>query len=159
MAIEKDRLGAQSLDGIDARIGFKFLDANRTLLMLPLQGEDCPTDVDEIMVSGPPTYTLTGMFKAMKPSVEVTLETGNAANPVEDAEITFQSIKNFEPDDIMQSLPLLRALKDKQSLLSRLENLLQETSFQKMMKDKTKKAALVNFLRAVVADIEAAQPE
>jgi hypothetical protein len=154
----RDNLGAQSLDGIDAKVGIKFLDPNRTLLMLPLQDE-CPTDPDEMLVTGPATFGINQMFKAMKPAVEVSLQTGDEKNPLQDVTVSFNSIKNFEPDDIMQQIPLLKAMKDKQNLIHRLETLMQEAAFQKIMKDKVKKAALINFMRSVLADIEAADPE
>jgi hypothetical protein len=154
----QDNIGAQSQDGINAKVGMQYLPPNRTILMLPLQ-EDCPTEPEEMLVEGEATYSIDKMFKHLKPSVDVSLNTGDEANPLQDVSITFKSIKNFEPDDIMDAVPILRSMKDKQNLISRLEMLMQEGAFQKIMKDPEKKQALVGFLRSVISDIEANEEE
>jgi Type VI secretion system, VipA, VC_A0107 or Hcp2 len=156
--LQQDNIGAQSQDGINAKVGITFLAPNRSILMLPLQ-QDCPTDPDEMVVEGEATYSIGNMFKALKPSVEVSLSTGDEANPMQDVEIKFQGLKNFEPDDIVDAVPLLRAMKDQQTLISRLESLMQEGSFRKMMEDKDKKSALVSFLRSVITDIETTEED
>lgn len=158
MALRRNNVGANSQDGINAQVGIEFLDANRTVLMLPLQ-EDCPMEPEEMVVDGAATYSIGNMFKELKPSIELSLNTGDEANPLEDTTIEFTSIKSFEPDTIMDNIPLLRAIKDKQSLINRLEQLMQEAAFQKIMKDPEKKQALVGFLRSVIADIEATEEE
>lgn len=158
MALLKDMVGAQSQDGIKAKVGIEFLNPNRTVLMLPLQ-EDCPMDPEEMVVQGASTYSIGNMFKSLKPSIEVPLSTGEENNPIEDATIDFTSIKSFEPEEIMDKVPLLRDIKDKQNLINRLEQLLQEAAFQKIMKDPEKKQALIGFMRSVIADIEANEVE
>ena len=154
----QDNIGAQSQDGINAKVGIQYLVPNRTLLMLPLQ-EDCPTDPEEMLVEGEATYSMEKMFKRIQPSIEVSLNTGDEANPLQDVSISFKSIKNFEPDDIVDNVPLLRNLKDQQSLISRVEQLMQEGAFQKIMKEPEKKEALVGFLKSIIADIEATEEE
>lgn len=154
----QDNIGAQSQDGIDAQVGMQYLPPNRTVMLLPLQ-DDCPTDPDEMLVQGKATYSIGNMFKELKPSVEVSLNTGEEKNPLQDETINFTSIKSFEPDDILENVPLLQAMKDKQSLISRLEQLMQEAAFQKIMQDTAKKKALISFLRSVIADIEAQEEE
>ena len=156
--LQQDNIGAQGQDGINAKVGITFLPPNRSILMLPLQ-QDCPTDPDEMLVEGEATYSIGNMFKALKPSIEVSLNTGDESNPLQDVEINFQSLKNFEPDDIVDAVPLLRGMKDQQTLINRLEQLMQEGSFRKMMEDKEKKSALVSFLRSVITDIETAEEE
>jgi hypothetical protein len=156
--LQQDNIGAQGQDGINAKVGITFLAPNRSILMLPLQ-QDCPTDPDEMVVEGEATYSIGNMFKAIKPSVEVSLNTGDEANPLQDVEIKFQGLKNFEPDDIVDAVPLLRGMKDQQTLINRLESLMQEGAFRKVMEDKEKKAALVSFLRSVITDIESAEEE
>jgi predicted component of type VI protein secretion system len=155
--LQQDNIGAQSQDGINARVGMTFLNPNRTILMLPLQ-EHCPTD-DDMVVEGEATYSIDRMFKAMKPSVNVTLLTGDDAMPMENMDVEFNSMKNFEPDDIIDRIPTLRKMKDQQSLINRVEQLMQEGSFKKIMEDGTKKQALVNFLKSIIADIEVAEGE
>jgi predicted component of type VI protein secretion system len=155
--LQQDNIGAQSQDGIMARVGMTFLNPNRTILMLPLQ-EHCPTD-DEMVVQGEATYSIDRMFKALQPAVNVTLLTGDDSFPMENVDIEFKSMKNFEPDDIVDRLPTLRKMKDQQSLINRLEQLLQEGSFKKIMEDGTKKAALLGFLKSIIADIEVAESE
>lgn len=154
----QDNVGAQSQDGINAQVGIQYLPPERTMLLLPLQG-DCPTDPDEMRVNGKATYSIGSMFKALKPAVEVSLSTGDEQNPVQDEIIKFDSIKSFEPDSIMDAVPALRAMKDKKSLILRVEQLMQEEAFQKIMKDPQKKGALVDFLKSVIADIEANEEE
>ena len=156
--LQQDNIGAQGQDGINAKVGITFLAPNRSILMLPLQ-QDCPTDPEEMLVEGEATYSISNMFKALKPSIEVSLNTGDEVNPLQDVEINFQSLKNFEPDDIVDSVPLLRGMKDQQTLINRLEQLMQEGSFRKMMEDNEKKSALVGFLRSVITDIEATEEE
>ena len=156
--LQQDNIGAQSQDGINAQVGITFLTPNRTLLMLPLQ-QDCPTDPEEMMVQGEATYNMGNMFKHLKPSVEVTLSTGDEKDPMKDVEIPFRSMKNFEPEDIVDSLPLLAGMKEKQALINRLEQLMQEGAFKKIMSDKTKKSSLIEFLQSVIADIEASEAE
>jgi hypothetical protein len=156
--LQQDNIGAQGQDGINAKVGITFLAPNRSILMLPLQ-QDCPTDPEEMVVEGEATYSIGNMFKAMKPSIEVSLSTGDEANPMQDVEIKFQGLKNFEPEDIVDAVPLLRGMKDQQTLINRLESLMQEGAFRKMMEDKEKKGALVSFLRTVISDIETAEEE
>lgn len=154
----QDNIGAQSQDGIDAQVGIQYLNPNRTVMLLALQDE-CPTDPEEMPVQGEATYSIGNMFKALKPSIEVSLNTGDDQDPLQDTTIDFTSIKSFEPDDIMDNVPLLRSLKDKQDLILRLEQLMQEAAFQKIMKDPDKKQALISFLRSIIADIEAHEEE
>jgi predicted component of type VI protein secretion system len=82
------------------------------------------------------------------------LSTGDEANPMEDAEINFRSIKDFNPDEIMDALPLLRNLKEQQNVITRLEQLMQEGTFAKIVTDSSKKDALVGFLKSVLAEID-----
>jgi predicted component of type VI protein secretion system len=112
-----------------------------------------------MVVEGEATYSIDRMFKAMKPSVNVTLLTGDDAMPMENMDVEFNSMKNFEPDDIIDRIPTLRKMKDQQSLINRVEQLMQEGSFKKIMEDGTKKQALVNFLKSIIADIEVAEGE
>jgi len=158
MALLRDKVGAKSQDGINANVGIEFLNPNRTVLLLPLQ-QDSPMDPDEMVLNGAATHSMQNMFKELKPAVEVSLSTGDEANPMADATIEFTSIKSFEPDSIMDAIPLLRDIKDKQSMIQRLEQLLQEPAFQKIIKDPEKKQALVGFLRSVITDIEAVETE
>lgn len=158
MALRRNNVGSNSRDGINAQVGIEFLDANRTVLMLPLQ-EDCPMEPEEMVLEGAATYSIDRMFKELKPAIELSLNTGDETNPLEDTSIQFTSIKSFEPNDIMDSVPLLRDIKDKQSLINRVELLMQEAAFQKIMKDPEKKQALVGFLRSVISDIEATESE
>jgi len=132
MSTLKKMIGAQSQDGIQAKVGIEFLNPHRTALMLPLQ-EDCPMDPEEMLVQGESTHSIGNMFKALKPSIEVSLSTGNETNPIEDATINFTSIKSFEPEEIMDTVPLLQEIKDKQTLINRLEQLMQEAAFQKII--------------------------
>ena len=157
--LQQDNIGAQSQDVIKAKVGMTFLNPNRTLLMLELQGEDSPTDPDDMIVNDKATYSIDRMFKELKPKVEVTLSTGEKENPLEDVEINFKGLKNFEPDDIVDNVPLLKKMKDQQNLIGRLEQLLQEGAFKKIMEDGTKKESLVGFLRSIIADIEMAESE
>ena len=50
-------------------------------------------------------------------------------------------------------------IKEKQNLINRLEQLMKESAFQKIMNDPEKKQALVGFLRSVISDIEATEPD
>lgn len=153
-----DNVGAQSQDGINSNVGIQYLNPNRTAMLLALEA-DCPTEPDEMLIQGKDTYSIKNMFKKVKPSIDVSLKTGDEANPIQDTKIDFNSIKNFEPEDIMEAVPLLRDLKDKQDLIHRLEQLMQEAAFQKILKDPEKKQALVGFLRSVISDIEEVEEE
>ncbi len=157
--LRENNVGANSIDGIQAKIGISYLPTNRTLLMLPLQGEDCPTDPEEMIISGEPTYNLGNMFNHLKPQVEVGIKTGDDAEPIDNVVVGFKSISDFEPENIIGNVPLLSKLRDQQMLIQRLESLLQEGVFQRMMKDKTQKAALVSFLKSVIADVETHEKE
>ena len=56
----------------------------------------------------------------MKPQVTVktvSLKTGDEHIPVKDESIKFNTISDFEPNKIMEQVPLLRALKDQQDLI------------------------------------------
>jgi predicted component of type VI protein secretion system len=155
----QDGIGAISLDGIETRVGMTLINPSRTLLMLPLQGDDSPMDTDEMEISGAATFNIPAMFKKVQPSVDVTLKTGNPVEPSQDVTVPFTSMKSFEPEHLLQNIPLLKSLNDKQDLIIRLQNLMQEGVFQKLMKDKAHKEAFIQFLRSVRADIEAATPE
>jgi Type VI secretion system, VipA, VC_A0107 or Hcp2 len=154
----QDNIGAQEQDGIKAEVGMQYLRPNGTVLLLPLQ-DDCPTDPEEMVVEGEPTYSIGNMFKALDPSIEVSLSTGDDKNPMQDETIHFPSIKGFEPETIMDNVPLLREMKDKKNLIDRIEQLMKEEAFKKILKDRTKKEAIINFLRSVIADIEAREEE
>lgn len=149
-----DNVGAQSKDGIKTKVGITYLPTNRTAVLLPLE-QLCPTDPEEMIIEGDATYTLDSMFKRVDPKIEVSLKTGDTAVPFQDAEIRFRNISEFEPEKIVENVPLLRGMKEQQALIQRVEQLMQEGLFQKMLKDKNQKAALVGFLRSVAADIEA----
>ena len=158
MSLRRNNVGTNEQNGIDPQVGMDFLDPDRTMMVLKLQ-EDAPMDPDEIVIDGPATYSIGNMFKALKPSVDVSLSTGDETNPLEETTISFTSIKSFEPDDMMENIPLLRGIKDQQDLITRVEALMQEAIFQKMMQDGKKKAVLLDFLRSVIADIEEAEEE
>ena len=149
----KDNIGAQSQDGINTQVGIQFLNPDRTAMLIPLE-EDCPTDPDEMVIEGKSTYTLGGLFNKVKPSIEVPISTGDESNPLQDETISFKSIRDFEPEEIMNRVPLLANLKDKQSLIGRLEQLMREEAFRKIMDDPSKKQALVGFLKSVISEIE-----
>jgi len=151
-------VGAHSQNGSNAQVGIQYLHPNRTAMLLALE-DSCPTEPDQMVITGKDTHSIGNMFKKVKPSIEVSLKTGDETNPREDVTIDFTSIKNFEPEDIMGAVPLLRDLKDKQDLIHRLEQLMQEAAFQKILNDPEKKQALVGFLRSVIADIEAVEEE
>lgn len=110
MIATQQRLSAQRFDDVAPEIGFRFLEANRTLLILPLNGNHGSEDPDEIMISGEATYDLLQMFKAVKPTVTVDLKTGNASKPLETVTIAFTSLKSFEPDALIRNVPLLKSL-------------------------------------------------
>lgn len=67
MSLQRDNIGAQSQDGIHAKVGMTYLPTNKTALIIPLQGDDCPTDPEEMVIEGPATYTLEAMFKKALP--------------------------------------------------------------------------------------------
>ena len=154
----KDNIGAQSQDGLDAQAGIQYLNPNRTLMMIPLQ-ENGPSDPDDMLLQGKATYSMDQMFKTIRPSIEVSLQTGDENNPLTDSTIEFNSIKNFEPSDIMENVPLLKKIKEKQQLIDRLELLMNEGAFQKIVRLADKKIALLGFLKSVIADIEAVETE
>ena len=149
-----DNVGAQSKDGIQAKVGITFLPTNKTMFMLPLQGDDCPTDPDDMIISGNATYTLDNMYQKVQPQVDVSLKTGDDANPLQDVTVPFKNQSDFDPEKIVDNVPLLSKLRDQQQLIQRVEQLLQEGAFQRMLKDKNQKAALVGFLQSVIDDIE-----
>lgn len=153
-----DNVGARSRDGIQTKVGITYLPTNRTAVLLPLE-QLSPTDPEEMVIEGEATYTLDNMFKKIDPKIEVSLKTGDEAQPFQDAEIRFRNISEFEPDKIVENVPLLRSMREQQALIQRVEQLMQEGLFQKMLKDKNQKAALVGFLRSIVADIEAYDKE
>ncbi|MFZ2899002.1 MAG: type VI secretion system contractile sheath small subunit [Saprospiraceae bacterium] len=155
MAKEKKNVGANSLDGIQGKVGITYLPPNRTLLMMPLQGDDCPTDPEEMVIQGDPTYSLEAMFKLVKPKVDVSLKTGDEKTPLKDETIPFNTVSDFDPEKIVDNVPMLRNLKDQQLLIQKLETLMQEGAFKRMLQNKSQKAALVAFLQSVIADIEA----
>jgi len=158
MSLRKDNVGAQSKDGIKAKVGMEYLISNRTAMLIPLQ-EDCPMDPEEMLIEGEPTYSINKMFKHVKPGIEVSLHTGDEKNPLQDAKIDFTKIKDFEPEEIMDSVPLLSDLKDKLSLINRIEELMQQGIFQRIMEEPEKKQALIEFFRSIIADIEAVEVE
>ncbi|MCB0657856.1 MAG: type VI secretion system contractile sheath small subunit [Saprospiraceae bacterium] len=158
MSLRRKNVGAQGQDGIDAQVGITFLDPDRTMMILPLQ-QDPPSDPEEMIIEGSATYSINNMFKSLKPSVELSLETGDAKNPFEEANIQFTSIKSFEPDEIMKSNATLRSIEEKRDLINRIEQLMHQESFQNMMKDPEKKQSLIDFLRSVINDIEATEAE
>ncbi len=158
MGLRKDNVGAQSKDGIKAKVGIEYLTANRTAMIIPLQ-EDAPMDPEEMVIEGKPTYSINKMFEHVKPGIEVSLHTGDEKEPLKDAEINFTKIKDFEPEEIMKNVPLLHELKDKLSLINRVEELMQQGIFQRLMEDAEKKQALIEFFRSVIADIEAVEVE
>jgi len=159
MATNKPNVGAQSGDGIDGKVGITYLPTNRTLLMMPLQGEDCPTDPDEMIIQGEPTYSLETMFKLLKPKVDVSLKTGDEKNPLQDESIAFETISDFTPEKIVDNVPMLRNLKDQQMLIQKLEMLMQEGAFQRMLQNENQKEALIGFLQSVIAEIEEHEQE
>lgn len=158
MPYDKPNVGANSIDGILARVGISYLPTNRTLLVMPLQGDECPTDTEEMIIQGNDTFSMESMFKVMKPQASVSLKTGDEQNPIKDETIKFNTISDFEPNKIMEQIPLLRGLKDQQDLIKNLEILMQQANFQRMLQNKDQKAALVSFLQSVVTDIDASEP-
>ena len=174
--LQQDNIGAQGQDGINATVGITYLPPNRSMLMLPLQ-QECPTDPEEMLIHGESTYSIDKMFEHFyqkdkdgkviqsaddKPqtnlSIEVFLKSKEGADP-EPIKIQFRNLKNFEPDDIVDNVPLLRSMKEQETLINRLEQLMQEGSFKNIVKDQEKKLALISFLQSVITDIETAEKE
>ena len=153
MATDKPNVGANSIDGINANVGITYLPSDRTLLMMPLQGEDCPTDPEEMIIQGDSTFSVESMFKLLKPQTDVTLKTGDEHAPTKDENIKFNNLSDFDPSKIMDQVPLLRTLKDQQSLIKNLEILLQQSTFQKLLQNKDQKEALIGFLQSVIVEL------
>ena len=155
MALQKDNIGAQAQDGIMAKVGMTFLPTDRTILVLPLE-ENCPTDPDEMVISGSSTFSIESMFKHFKDpetkasNVKVDVDLGGG----EPTTVRYGSMKDFEPESVIQNVPALQSLKEQLTVVDRLKQLMQEEGFQKIVGDAAKKQAMIDFLRSVVYDIE-----
>lgn len=185
-----DNIGAQSIDGIQAKVGMTYLPANKTMLILPLQGSDCPMNPDEMVIQGESTYAIEKMFSHfyerddkgkilrhennrpksnIKVSVDLEDTDGDHTSNVPGVSIDFSSIKDFEPESIQSNVPLLKNIRERQETLNKFIQLLQrededqgkieKTMFGKMLDDAGKRAALANFFRSVIAEIEAVDGE
>ena len=153
MASDKPNGGANSIDGINANVGITYLPSDRTILLMPLQGDDCPTDPEEMIIQGDSTYSVEAMFKLLKPQTNVNLLTGDEQNPIREENIKFNNLSDFDPAKIIDQVPLLSALKDQQSLIKNLEILMQQSAFQKIFQNKSQKEALIDFLQSVINEL------
>jgi hypothetical protein len=185
-----DNIGAQSIDGIKATVGMTYLPTNKTMLILPLQGNDCPMVADEMVIQGESTYSIEKMFSHfnerdekgkilrhednrpksnIRVSVDLEDTDGENTSNVPGVSVDFSSIKDFEPDSIQANVPLLRGMRDRQDTLNKFVQLLQrededtgkveKTMFGKMLDDTSKRQAMADFFRSVIAEIEAVDGE
>jgi Type VI secretion system, VipA, VC_A0107 or Hcp2 len=141
-----DNIGAQSIDGIQAKVGMTYLPTNKTMLILPLQGSDCPMVADEMVITGESTYSIEKMFNHfyerddkgklmqhdnnrpksnIRVSVDLEDTDGDNITNVPSVVVDFSSIKDFEPDSIQTNTPLLKSMRDKQETLNKFIQLLQ----------------------------------
>ena len=141
-----DNIGAQSIDGIQAKVGMAYLPTNKTMLLMPLQGGDSPMNPDEMVIQGESTYAIEKMFSHFyerddkgkilrhennrpKSNIRVTVDLedtdGDETSNVPGVVVDFSSIKDFEPDSIQSNVPLLRGMRERQDTLNKFIQLLQ----------------------------------
>lgn len=141
-----DNIGAQSIDGIQAKVGMTYLTPNKTMLILPLQGNDCPGDPEEMVIQGESTYAIEKMFghfyerdekgkpmrhdnnrpkSNIRVSVDLEDTDGENTSNVPGVVVDFSCIKDFEPDSIQANTPLLKGMRDRQDTLNKFIQLLQ----------------------------------
>lgn len=146
MSIAGDNIGAQSKDGINAKVGMTYLPTNKTMLLLPLQGSDCPMVADEMVIQGESTQSIEKMFNHfyerdekgkiirhdtnrpksnIKVSVDLEDTDGDNTSNVPGVVVDFSCIKDFEPDSIQANTPLLKGMRDRQDTLNKFIQLLQ----------------------------------
>jgi hypothetical protein len=138
---------------VETSSGLDYLPTNRTLMTLPL-AENAPRKPQEV-----PEDYMGSTEKVMayaKPSVKVSLATGNPANPAITQVIDFQEgVQSFAPKAIAQRTPLLRTLQSEWAVSDALVGWLDKSAqFRKAMDNPQARAAVLAVLRDIIKELD-----
>jgi predicted component of type VI protein secretion system len=138
---------------VETSSGLDYLPTNRTLMTLPLS-ENAPRKPVEI-----PEEHMGSTEKVMafvKPSVKVSLQTGDTNNPAISQTIDFQDgVQSFAPKAIAQRTPVLRALQSEWAVSDALIGWLDKSAqFRKAMDNPQSRAAVLAILLNVIKELD-----
>jgi predicted component of type VI protein secretion system len=137
---------------VETSSGLDYLPTNRTLMTLPLSenGPKKPVEIpDDYMGS------TEKVMEFVKPSVKVSLATGNPDNPTLTQTIEFQEgVQSFAPKSIAQRTPLLRSLQSEWAVSDSLIGWLDKSAqFRKAMDNPQARAAVLAILQDVINEL------
>lgn len=150
--IDFDIPGPIGIQDIDVQQSFTKLKTNRTLMVCNLQKEG-PYEPEII----PEEYTvsLSKMFEYGKPKVDVTIETGDEDNPTADISVPYKSLKDFRPEEIAKSQPILQKLTDQEKRYQKMvEEIERSKRLQEIIGDESKKQAFLDILLSIREELE-----
>jgi hypothetical protein len=138
---------------VETSSGLDYLPTNRTLMTLPLS-ENAPRKPQEI----PDDYmgSTEKVMEYVKPSVKVSLATGNPNSPVQTQVIDFQGgVESFAPKAISNRTPLLRTLQSEWAVSDALIGWLDKSAqFRKAMDNPQARAAVLAVLQDIIKELD-----
>lgn len=134
--------------------GLDLLPTNKTLIALPLKGEEAPRKPEEI----PADYTKSTetVMEWADPKVKVKIKTGNPENPEAEETVRFQGgIEAFSPSSIKKNSPWLRKLEAEfqasEALVDRIDI---NAQFRKALDDPQTREAIIAKLLEIIGDLD-----
>ena len=149
--VDFDIPGPIGIQDIEVEQGFTMLKTNRTLLVCNLQKEG-PFDPEVLPEEN--TASLTKIFEYAKPQVQVTLDTGNEENREKEETIKFKELKDFRPEELTKSVPILQNLSAKEKRFQKLvDEIDKNKKLQALITDPEKRAAFLDILKSVQEEL------
>lgn len=153
-----DQIGAVSIPGITPDIGVTDLNPTKMLLVTPLRDEDDDDAPQEpTIVPDQHTGSLKKIFDYAKPSIEEELDTGDEEDPTIEVQVEFNKLTDFQPDKIVEQIPLLKRLNLQEDTTEALLTAIQKNKkLMTALGEKDLREAFIDVLQSIIDELEAA---
>ena len=150
-----NQIGAVSIPGISVDVGVTDLNPGKMILVTPLRDDDDDNAPDEpVIVPHQHTVSLKKVFAYAQPSIEEDLDTGDEDDPTEEVTVKFEKLVDFQPDKIVQQIPLLKRLAMQEDTISVLLSELEKNKkLRAAIEDNGKKEALIQVLESIILEL------
>lgn len=139
------RIGADVREK-DAPTGVKLVPDNKTLMALPLN-DDHDSDVNPVRLK-----SVKEIFEHYKPSREIELKT--EGDGTDEVTLKFNNLKDFTKDGIIEQSQVLKDLQDKESIYSRMLDVLQNNGkLHTVLDNEEHKKEFVELLNTLIEEL------
>ncbi len=147
----KNAVGSFVIQDIVPGVEFDVLNPNNPVFLLGLpNGPESPS-----IIQGKKQKTFLEVLKALNLNLEMELKTGNPDNPEEPVKLNFQRMKDFQMEEIINKVEVLKKLNTKKEMAYRLLSKAgSNQKFAEVLKDKSKIEQMKSFLTNTINLLE-----